>query len=85
VYRALTWALPILLGAGCWLWWHQSQLRSQPRTADSPQAAIRKAAMTPDTNGPNSQTPDSQPHPEQVLGLGHATDQERMTSLEENR
>src|SRR5215213_3822762 len=69
VYRAL----PILLGAGCWLWWHQSQLRSQPRTADSPQAAIRKAAMTPDTNGPNSQTPDSQPHPEQVLGLGHAT------------
>src|SRR5829696_1153790 len=32
VYRALTWALPILLGAGCWLWWHQSQLRSQPRT-----------------------------------------------------
>src|SRR5215203_188094 len=70
VYRALTWALPILLGAGCWLWWHQSQLRSQPRTADSPQAAIRKAAMTPDANGPNSQTPDSQPHPEQVLGLG---------------
>ena len=85
VYRALTWALPILLGAGCWLWWHQSQLRSQPRTADSPQAAIRKAATTPDTNGPNSQTPDSQPHPEQVLDLGHATDQERMTSLEENR
>ena len=32
VYRALTWALPILLGVGCWLWWHQSQLRSQPRT-----------------------------------------------------
>jgi putative heme transporter len=29
VYRALTWALPILLGMGCWLWWHQSQLRSQ--------------------------------------------------------
>jgi putative heme transporter len=35
VYRALTWALPILLGVGCWLWWHQSQLRSQPRTADN--------------------------------------------------
>jgi uncharacterized protein (TIRG00374 family) len=29
VYRALTWALPILIGVGCWLWWHQSQLRSQ--------------------------------------------------------
>jgi uncharacterized protein (TIRG00374 family) len=29
VYRALTWALPILLGVGCWLWWHQSQRRSQ--------------------------------------------------------
>jgi putative heme transporter len=64
VYRALTWALPILLGVGCWLWWHQSQLRSQPRTADSLQAAIPKAHMTPDTNGPNSQTQDSQPHPE---------------------
>ena len=30
VYRALTWALPILLGVGCWLWWHQSQLRPRP-------------------------------------------------------
>ena len=85
VYRALTWALPILLGMGCWLWWHQSQLRSQPRTADSPQAAIPKADMTPDTNGPNSQTQVSQPHPEQVLNLSHAMDQERMTSPEENR
>jgi uncharacterized protein (TIRG00374 family) len=85
VYRALTWALPILLGVGCWLWWHQSQLRSQPRTADSPQAAIPKTDMTPDTNGPDSQTQDIQPHPEQVLGVGHATDQDRMTSPEENR
>jgi hypothetical protein len=70
---------------GCWLWWHQSQLRSQPRTADSPQAAIPKADMTPDTNGPNSQTQVSQPHPEQVLNLSHAMDQERMTSPEDNR
>jgi uncharacterized membrane protein YbhN (UPF0104 family) len=30
VYRALTWALPILIGVACWLWWHQSQLRSRP-------------------------------------------------------
>jgi uncharacterized protein (TIRG00374 family) len=29
IYRALTWALPIVLGVGCWLWWHQTQLRSQ--------------------------------------------------------
>ena len=85
VYRALIWALPILLGLGCWLWWYQSQLRSQPRTADSPQAAIPRADMTPDTNGPNSQTQVGQPHSEQVLDLGHATDRERMTSPEENQ
>jgi uncharacterized membrane protein YbhN (UPF0104 family) len=30
VYRALTWALPILMGVACYLWWHQSQLRPQP-------------------------------------------------------
>jgi hypothetical protein len=41
--------------------------------------------MTPDTNGPYSQTQVSQPHPEQVLNLSHAMDQERMTSPEENR
>jgi uncharacterized protein (TIRG00374 family) len=30
VYRALTWALPILIGMCCYVWWHQSQLRSSP-------------------------------------------------------
>jgi uncharacterized membrane protein YbhN (UPF0104 family) len=30
VYRALTWALPILVGAACYLWWRRSQLRPSP-------------------------------------------------------
>jgi uncharacterized protein (TIRG00374 family) len=35
VYRALTWALPILLGVGSWLWWHQSQLRSKAAVTEA--------------------------------------------------
>jgi putative heme transporter len=30
VYRALTWGLPILVGAACYLWWRRSQLRPSP-------------------------------------------------------
>jgi uncharacterized protein (TIRG00374 family) len=30
VYRALTWALPILVGAACYLWWRRRQLRPSP-------------------------------------------------------
>ena len=52
VYRALTWALPILLGVGCWLWWHQSQLRSQGvnsggRQGSSSEATERRTLMDP--------------------------------------
>jgi uncharacterized protein (TIRG00374 family) len=32
VYRALTWFLPILVGAVCLLWWRRSRLASQPAT-----------------------------------------------------
>jgi uncharacterized membrane protein YbhN (UPF0104 family)/membrane-associated phospholipid phosphatase len=36
VYRALTWALPILVGIGCYLWWRRGRLRSQPVVARDP-------------------------------------------------
>jgi putative heme transporter len=36
VYRALTWALPILVGVACYLWWRRSRLRPQPVTAGDP-------------------------------------------------
>ena len=34
VYRALTWALPILVGIGCYLWWRRSRLRPGARAGD---------------------------------------------------
>jgi uncharacterized membrane protein YbhN (UPF0104 family) len=36
VYRALTWALPILVGVVCYLWWRRSSIRTQPVTAGGP-------------------------------------------------
>jgi putative heme transporter len=76
VYRGLTWALPILLGVCCWLWWHQSQLRSQAVTTSGREAI---------TDRPGCRTRDSQPHPVRALRLGHEMQRERITSPEENR
>jgi putative heme transporter len=42
VYRALTWALPILVGIVCYLWWRRSSIRPQPVTAGGPHAAGRR-------------------------------------------
>jgi putative heme transporter len=39
VYRALTWALPILVGVVCYLWWRRSSIRPEPVPADGPPAA----------------------------------------------
>jgi putative heme transporter len=39
VYRALTWALPILVGVVCYLWWRRSAVRAAPVMAGGPQAA----------------------------------------------
>jgi putative heme transporter len=36
VYRALTWALPILVGVACYLWWRRSSIRPAPVTAGGP-------------------------------------------------
>jgi uncharacterized protein (TIRG00374 family) len=33
VYRALTWALPILVGIGCYLWWRRRSWTATPRDA----------------------------------------------------
>ena len=37
VYRALTWALPILVGIGCYLWWRRRSWTATP--PDAPRAA----------------------------------------------
>jgi uncharacterized membrane protein YbhN (UPF0104 family) len=36
VYRALTWALPILVGIGCYVWWRR---QSWPASQDALRAA----------------------------------------------
>jgi putative heme transporter len=33
VYRALTWALPILVGVVCYLWWRRGSIRPAPAPA----------------------------------------------------
>jgi len=40
VYRALTWALPIVVGIGCYLWWRRQRLRTG-RHAFRPGVAAR--------------------------------------------
>jgi uncharacterized protein (TIRG00374 family) len=39
VYRALTWALPILVGVICYLWWRRSSIRPEPVAAGGPPVA----------------------------------------------
>jgi putative heme transporter len=85
VYRALTWALPTLVGVCCYVWWHQSRLRPSPVTAGDRRMAIPKAEGTANTHRPRTEPRDSQPRSEQALGLGHATKRERITSPKENR
>jgi hypothetical protein len=33
IYRALTWALPILVGIGCYRWWRRQSLTASPQEA----------------------------------------------------
>ena len=33
VYRALTWALPILVGIGCYVWWRRRSWTTSPEDA----------------------------------------------------
>jgi putative heme transporter len=80
VYRALTWALPILIWICCYLWWHQSQLRTSPVTASDRRMAIPKAEGATNTHRPHTRS-----RSEQASGLSHATKRERITSPKENR
>src|SRR5215213_2961703 len=57
VYRALTWALPILVGIICYLGWRRSRLRLQPVTAGDPQVSVPdpQAAGAATTDRPGGQ------------------------------
>jgi len=63
VYRALQWALPILVGAATYLWWRRSQLRPQPITAGGPPLAIPEAGGPANTDRSGTQASDGQPQP----------------------
>jgi uncharacterized protein (TIRG00374 family) len=39
IYRALTWALPILVGIACYVWWRRSSIRPGLLKADGPPMA----------------------------------------------
>jgi putative heme transporter len=41
VYRALTWALPILVGIGCYLWWRRQSFTASPQKAQRAAQARR--------------------------------------------
>jgi putative heme transporter len=41
VYRALTWALPILVGIGCYLWWRRRSWTTSPQHAQRATGARR--------------------------------------------
>jgi uncharacterized membrane protein YbhN (UPF0104 family)/membrane-associated phospholipid phosphatase len=76
VYRALTWALPILVGVICYLWWRRSSIRPAPVTAGGPQAAAQEAGEAAGTDPPPARASASRPpapayvrHPSDVLRL----------------
>jgi putative heme transporter len=49
VYRALTWALPILVGVGCYVWWRR---RSWTATPHDPQRGRAEATVTASPHRP---------------------------------
>jgi uncharacterized protein (TIRG00374 family) len=96
VYRALTWALPILVGIGCYVWWRRSRLRPQPVITVGPQAAIsdRKAGGTATADRLGTQAGDRRPgapayvrHPGDVLRvvLGALILLASMTAIHQHR
>src|SRR5512132_2308458 len=54
VYRALTWALPILVGIGCYLWWRRTSLQPQPATPDAQQGSAPAGAAATDRPAPQA-------------------------------
>jgi uncharacterized membrane protein YbhN (UPF0104 family)/membrane-associated phospholipid phosphatase len=92
MYRALTWALPILVGIGCYLGWRRSRLRPQPVTTGDPQRATPEAGRTATTDRPGRQARHSRPrayvrHPGDVLRvvLGALILLATMTAIHQHR
>jgi uncharacterized protein (TIRG00374 family) len=94
VYRALTWALPILVGIICYLGWRRSRLRPQPVTAGDPQVSVPdpQAAGAATTDRPGGQARASRPrayvrHPGDVLRvvLGALILLATMTAIHQHR
>jgi uncharacterized protein (TIRG00374 family) len=47
VYRALTWALPILVGVGCYGWWRRRSWTSRPHQAQRGRAQVTTSLHRP--------------------------------------
>jgi uncharacterized membrane protein YbhN (UPF0104 family) len=47
VYRALTWALPILVGVGCYVWWRRRSWTSRPHLAQLGRAQVTTSPHRP--------------------------------------
>jgi uncharacterized membrane protein YbhN (UPF0104 family) len=48
VYRALTWALPILVGIGCHGWWRRRTWTATPQDTQHPGPGQAAMTATPD-------------------------------------
>jgi undecaprenyl-diphosphatase len=75
VYRALTWALPILVGVACYLWWRRGSIRPEPVAAAGPEAAAQETGGATGTDRPAARASARPPaaayvrHPGDVLRL----------------
>ncbi|HEX2184122.1 MAG TPA: lysylphosphatidylglycerol synthase transmembrane domain-containing protein, partial [Chloroflexota bacterium] len=58
VYRALTWALPILAGVLAYLWWRRSRLQPQPVTTGELPATTSQAGGAATKKRPSTQAGD---------------------------
>jgi putative heme transporter len=47
VYRALTWALPILVGVGCYGWWRRRSWTARPHRAQLGRAQVTTSPHRP--------------------------------------
>jgi putative heme transporter len=74
VYRALTWALPILAGIGCYLWWRRTSLHPQPVTTGTPQVAAPQAAGVATTYRSDIHASDHQPQARPRAYVRHPSD-----------
>jgi uncharacterized membrane protein YbhN (UPF0104 family)/membrane-associated phospholipid phosphatase len=93
VYRALTWALPILVGIGCYMWWRR-RTSLQPQSAPGPRPGADPTAAATTTGRPGGPARDRQPqarayvrHPSDVLRvvLGLLILLATMTAIHQHR